>query len=507
MTATQTSPPILVTGATGYIGGRLVPQLLDKGHRVRCLARDPRRLSGRGWDEDPRVEVVAGDVLDGDSVARAMEGCSAAYYLIHSMLAGEQHFEDQDRLAAANFARAAASAGVGRIIYLGGLGCRRDKLSPHLASRHEVGDVLRAGSVPVTELRAAMIVGSGSASFEMLRSLVKKLPVMICPRWVNTRTQPIAIRDVLAYLIGCLETPATAGGTFDIGGPDVLTYKHMMIRFAKLLGKTRRIVVVPVLTPRLSAYWVNLMTPVNAGLAFALIESLAFETICEEGKIHDLVPIPRTGFDDACRWALDKVNQNAVETRWTNASLPHRSLPHRVERVTLPVLAPENCPIRDIQRFPANVPTLALFDKVRRIGGDVGWYYADFLWIIRGWMDRAIGGVGLRRGRRDPVSVRIGDAIDFWRVEDVVPGRRLLLHAEMIVPGDAWLEFRVEPVDESHADLVQTAYFRPSPFWGRAYWYACLPLHWFVFQGMARGIIHAAERDAAPRPAVTTSPS
>ena len=491
-----TTKPILITGATGYIGGRLVAPLLERGYRVRCLARDPRKLSGRGWDEDPRVEIVKGDVLDLESVRSAMEGCFSAYYLVHSMLAGERKFQDQDRVAAENFARAAEGAGLERIIYLGGLGRKAEKLSPHLESRHEVGDVLRGGKVPVTELRAAMIVGSGSASFEMLRSLVSKLPVMICPKWVEVRTQPIAIRDVLAYLVGCLESGETAGRAFDIGGPDVLTYRQMMLRFAALLGYRRWIVVVPVLTPRLSAYWVNLMTPVNAGLAFALIESLQYETVCEEGRIHELVPIPRTGFDDACRWALDKVNQHAVETRWTNASLPHR-----VERVSLPILAPENCPVRDEQKFQADVPALALFDKVRRIGGDVGWYYADFLWEIRGWMDRAIGGVGIRRGRRDPVSVRIGDAIDFWRVEDVVPGRRLLLHAEMIVPGDAWLEFRVDPIDESHSELIQTAYFRPSPFWGRAYWYACFPLHWFVFQGMARSIVAAAERDAKPEEA------
>lgn len=346
-----------------------------------------------------------------------------------------------------------------------------------------------------------MIVGSGSASFEMLRSLVHKLPVMVCPRWVEVKTQPIAIRDVLAYLIGCLEAPATANQTYDIGGPDVLTYREMMMRFATILGTRRWIVVVPVLTPRLSAYWVNLMTPVNAGMAFALIESLQYETVCEEGKILDLVPIPRTGFENACRWALDKVNQNAVETRWTNASLPNR-----VERPASVAPSPQGSPIRNQQRFEAEVPAAVLFDRVRRIGGHVGWYYADFLWKIRGWMDRAIGGVGLRRGRRDPVAVRTGDAIDFWRVEDFVPGRRLLLHAEMIVPGEAWLEFRAEPIGEGRSELIQTAYFKPSPFWGRAYWYACFPLHLFVFQGMARGIIRAAER-GAPRPAAVAAPS
>ena len=494
--STANTRPILITGATGYIGGRLVPQLLEKGFRVRCLAREPRRLSGRGWDEDPRVEIVQGDVLDRDSVRSAMQGCGAAYYLVHSMLSGEKSFESHDRVAAENFARGAEGAGLERVIYLGGLGRKAEKLSPHLESRHEVGDVLRGGKVPVTELRAAMIVGSGSASFEMLRSLVSKLPVMICPKWVEVRTQPIAIRDVLAYLIGSLENPATAGLTLDIGGPDVLTYREMMLRFAAILGTRRWIVVVPVLTPRLSAYWVNLMTPVNAGMAFALIESLQYETVCEEGKILGLVPIPRTGFDDACRWALDKVNQNAVETRWTNASLFQRA-----DRGPRLKDCHEDYTVRDEQKFEAGVPALELFDKVRRIGGNVGWYYGEFLWKIRGMMDRAIGGVGLRRGRRDPVSVRIGDAIDFWRVEDVIAGRRLLLHAEMIVPGDAWLEFRVEPVDDSHSTLVQTAYFKPSWPWGWMYWYACFPLHWFVFQGMARNIVRAAERDSKANPA------
>ena len=499
MTIASKSEPILITGATGYIGGRLVPQLLERGYRVRCLARDVRRLSGRGWDEDPRVEIVRGDVLDPVSLASAMQGCSAAYYLVHSLLAGEAAFESRDRVAATNFAAAAETAGLERIIYLGGLGHKADKLSPHLESRHEVGDVLREGAVPVTELRAAMIVGSGSASFEMLRSLVHKLPVMVCPRWVEVRTQPIAIRDVLAYLIGCLEVPATANQTYDIGGPDVLTYREMMMRFATILGTKRWIMVVPVLTPRLSAYWVNLMTPVNAGMAFALIESLQYETVCEEGKILDLVPIPRTGFENACRWALDKVNQNAVETRWTNASLPNW-----VERPASVAFSPQGSPIHNQQRFEADVPAAVLFDRVRRVGGQVGWYYADFLWKIRGWMDRAIGGVGLRRGRRDPVAVRTGDAIDFWRVEDFVAGHRLLLHAEMIVPGDAWLEFRVEPIGEDRSELIQTAYFKPLPFWGRAYWHACFPLHLFVFQGMARGIVHAAER-GEPRPAVVAA--
>ncbi len=480
----MTGDLILVTGATGYIGGRLVPQLLAKGYRVRCLVRDPKRLRGRGWE--PRVEVVAGDVLDESTLAPALDGCQAAFYLVHSMGAGEGSFADRDNVAAANFARAAAAAGVKRILYLGGLGRRSERLSKHLTSRHEVGDVLRQGTVPVTELRAAMIIGSGSASFEMIRALVSKLPIMVCPRWVSNRTQPIAIRSVLAYLIGCLESPEAAGQIYDIGGPDVLTYKEMMIRFAKILGKKRWVVVVPVLTPRLSAYWVNMVTPVPASIAFPLIEGLKSETICEEDAIKAVVPMDPIGFEEAVSLALEKIRRHEVETRWTNASPTRGRRPgSRFD--------PSTFPIHDRQVVPTGVPDEQLFDRVRRIGGDVGWYYADPLWVIRGWMDRAIGGVGLRRGRRDPVRVFVGDALDFWRVEDFVPGRRLLLHAEMIVPGDAWLEFLVEPrADAAGSTLTQTAYFNPSGLWGRLYWYALYPLHWFIFRGMANNIVQAA---------------
>jgi uncharacterized protein YbjT (DUF2867 family) len=482
---------ILVTGATGYIGGRLVPQLLEKGYRVRCLAREPRKLAGRGWDE--RAEVVAGDVLDPGSLRRGLVGCDAAYYLVHSMAAGERSFEGRDRVAARNFARAAAEAGLRRVLYLGGLGKRSERLSAHLSSRHEVGDVLRDGPVPITELRAAMILGSGSASFEMMRALVARLPVMICPRWVQTRSQPIAIRDVLAYLIGCLESPATAGRTFDIGGPEVLTYEQMMHRFARVLGLRRRIFVVPVLTPRLSAYWANLVTPIPASVAFPLIEGLRAETICEDDRIRALVPLDLIGFDEAVRLALAKIERRDVETRWTNADLPGRgSAAGRTD------IAPDEFPIRDEQRVACDAPAEALFDRVRRVGGDVGWYYADGLWRIRGLMDRLIGGVGLRRGRRDPVSVRIGDAIDFWRVMDVVPGRRLLLHAEMHVPGDAWLEFVVRPLGEHRSELVQAAYFRPAPLWGRLYWNILYPIHRAIFRGMARKIARAAEATDGP---------
>ncbi len=482
--------PVLVTGATGYIGGRLIPQLLARGYAVRCMVRDPNRLRGREWAN--QVEIVTGDVLDRPSLVPALRGCGTAFYLIHSMTAGTGAFRDCDLQAARNFADAASEAGVDRIVYLGGLGRRSEKLSKHLTSRHEVGDVLRAGRVPTTELRAAMIIGSGSASFEMLRALVMRLPAMICPRWVANRTQPIAIRSVLAYLIGCMENQATAGQVFDIGGPDVLTYKEMMERFAGIVGLKRWIVVVPVLTPRLSAYWANLVTPVPASIAFPLIEGLKSETICEDDRIKALVPVKPIGFDDAVRLALEKYRQHEVETRWTNASIPDRA-GHRSR------FDPADFPIRDEQRVACHCSSAALFDRVQRIGGNVGWYYADALWRVRGGMDRMIGGVGLRRGRRDPTDVFVGDAIDFWRVEDMRPGHRLLLHAEMKVPGDAWLEFRVEPgVDREHSTLIQTAYFRPSPFWGRLYWNLLYPLHRLIFRGMASNIARTAEGLPAP---------
>ncbi len=487
--------PILVTGASGYIGGRLVPQLLEKGHSVRCLARDPRKLSGRGWGDG--VEVVAGDVLDRDSLRPALVGCGVAYYLVHSMAGGERGFDERDRTAAGNFAEAAAEAGLEQIIYLGGLGKRADPQSAHLGSRHEVGDILRAGNVPTIELRAAMIIGAGSASFEMMRALVERLPVMICPRWVKTRSQPIAVRDVLTYLIGCLAIPGGRNESFDIGGPEVLTYREMMLRFAGIEGLKRRIIDVPVLTPRLSAYWVNLMTPVPAGIAFPLIEGLKSETICEDDRIRRLIPFETMGFDEAVRRALDRTRQHDVQTRWTNASLQRRPMPAEFN--------PGDFPIQDEQVVEVNAPAEVLFDRVRRVGGDVGWYYADPLWQIRGWLDRLIGGVGLRRGRRDPVRVWIGDAIDFWRVGDFELNSRMLLHAEMKVPGDAWLEFRVRPIDDHRSMLIQTAYFRPTPFWGRLYWDALYPLHRLIFRGMARNIATVAEKEAGAIAAVGRS--
>ena len=479
----------LVTGATGYVGGRLVPLLLQKGIQTRCMARQPRQLEGR-FDIGPasldQLEVVAGDVLDPASLDAALRGVDTAYYLIHAMGSSAKGFEERDKIGAANFVRAAANAGVRQIIYLGGLGKRSEATSAHLHSRHEVGDVLREGSVPVTELRAAVIVGSGSASFEMLRNLTEKLPFMLCPKWVNTRTQPIFIIDALAYLIGAMDCEACRGRILDIGGPDVMTYKEMMLAYAEVRHLKRTIIDVPILTPHLSAYWVNLMTTIPASIAFPLIEGLRSETIVENNDAQALIPVPLTPFREAVARALQATSDYKVPTRWSGAT------PGQIPRL-LDATPPDKTLIRNQQTVRTRASAAMLNRAVTRIGGSVGWYYADWLWEIRGAMDRLIGGAGVRRGRRHPQQVAIGDAIDFWRVEDYTP-TRLLLRAEMIVPGRAWLEFQIRNVDDDTRELVQTAYYYPNGLLGHAYWYACLPFHIFVFGGMARNIVRWAEQ-------------
>lgn len=472
---------ILVLGATGYIGGRLVPRLLEAGHSVRCLARDPRKLEGRGWN---RAEVVRGDVLDSGVLLRAMQGCEVVYYLVHSMTSGEDSFEERDRTAARNAASAAAKDGVQRIIYLGGLGKRHADLSAHLRSRHEVGDILREGPVPVTEFRAAIIIGSGSASFDMMHALVNRLPVMTAPRWVATRSQPIAVQDVLRYLVDCLAVPETTGRVLDIGGPDILTYREMMLRFARVLGLRRFIFVIPVLTPRLSSLWVNLVTPISSSLARPLIEGLKSEMVCESDVARRLFSFVPLSFEEALRRALQRVREHAVETTWSNASVsdPADLLP---EEADVQVLS-------DIQRLTVEASAEHVYRVFSMIGGTTGWYYADELWRVRGFMDKTIGGVGLRRGRRDPTELLHGDALDFWRVESVTPGRQLVLRAEMKLPGRAWLEFSVQPWGPAQSVFTQTARFYPRGIWGLAYWYGIYPLHLLVFRGMARAIAQRA---------------
>ena len=475
---------ILVLGATGYIGGRLVPLLKERGHRVRCLVRDRKKAAGPGWED---VQLVEGDVLKPETLRGAFDEIDVVYYLVHSMTAGEKSFEERDRAAAQNVAQACARTGVARIVYLGGLGKRGESQSPHLRSRHEVGDILRSGSVPVTEFRAAVVVGSGSASFEMMHHLVNRLPLMICPRWVMIRTQPIAVADVLRYLVECVDRPETSGRVLDIGGPQMLTYRDMMLCTAKVLGLKRWVLPVPVLTPRLSSYWVNLVTPIPTSLARVLIESLRHETVCENRDADALFSFRPMAFEQAVRLAVEKVRTHEVETKWTSASPPTDAKPDpshlQTDRRVVEVLAPAD----------------RLFREVASIGGDRGWYYADWLWKVRGFLDKQIGGVGLRRGRRHPTKLRAGDALDFWRVEEYEPGRRLLLRAEMKVWGAAWLEFAVEEVGADRSRLTQTATYYPRGLAGLLYWFGVYPLHAIVFRGLARSIAARAEaaRDSA----------
>ncbi|MFJ4093930.1 SDR family oxidoreductase [Kitasatospora sp. NPDC089913] len=485
----------LVTGATGYIGGRLVPVLLDAGHSVRCLVRAPDRLRDHPWRS--RVEVVTGDVTRPESLPDAFTDVDVAYYLVHSLGTGPG-FEATDRAAAEAFGRAAASAGVRRIVYLGGLvpaGVPAGRLSPHLRSRVEVGRVLRASGVPTAELRAAVIIGSGSASFEMLRHLTERLPVMVTPRWVDTRIQPIAVRDVLRLLVGAATLPPELDRAFDIGGPEVLTYRRMMERYAAVAGLPRRVILaVPVLTPRLSSLWVGLVTPVPGSIARPLVESLRYEVVRTEHDLDRLLPEPpggAVGFDEAVRLALRRIRDAEVATRWSSASLPGTPsdpLP------TDPDWAGGSL-YQDVRELRVDVDPAALWRVVEAIGGDNGWYSFPLGWAVRGWVDRLLGGVGLRRGRRDPARLRVGDSLDFWRVEELVPGRLLRLRAEMRLPGPAWLELTVAPDGAGGARYRQRALFHPRGLAGHAYWWSVAPFHAAVFGGMARRITEEAARD------------
>ena len=485
------TPRVALTGATGYIGGRLAPRLLEAGYTLRCLARFPEKLADRAWAADPRVEIVKADLSDPVSLARQLQGCSAAYYLVHSMLSAGKEYAARDRQLAHTFGAAARSAGLRRIIYLGGLGEIGPDLSEHLSSRREVEAALRAGGVPVTVLRAAMIIGSGSASFEILRYLVERLPIMITPKWVMTPCQPIAVRNVIQYLVGCLAVEETAGDTFDIGGPEVLCYRDLIDIMAEELGLKRRwIVPVPVLTPRLSSYWIHLVTPLSHQIARPLAEGLRNPVICRDSRITALIPQQLLTVREAIRTALSSIATRQVETNWSMAG----PIPGDPDWAGGKVF-------RDSREIDIEAPDWAVFRAVCRVGGGHGWYAADWLWRIRGVMDRMVGGPGLRRGRRDPEAVSYGEALDFWRVVGIEPNRRLALRAEMKLPGEAMLEFRIEPRGDSRSLLRQTALFQPRGLVGLAYWYAVLPLHHVVFSGMLseirREAVTTAERERA----------
>ena len=474
MTENKDSRLILVTGATGYIGGRLVPHLLARGYRVRCLVRDPGRLQGRPWCHE--VEIVAGDVLAPETLAPAMQDVATAYYLVHSM-AGGVDFHQRDMTAARNVSLAAKAAGVERLVYLGGLAHESEALSEHLRSRQQTGDALRSAGVPVTEFRAGVIVGSGSLSFELLRYLTERVPVMICPRWVYTRTQPIAIRDVLDYLLASLTVSESSGRIIEIGGADVVTYGQMMQIYAEVRGLRRWMVPVPVLTPRLSSYWVDLVTPIPASIARPLIEGLRNENVVSDPIAAEIFPqIQPIGYRTAVERALAALQASNISTTWRDALSTSQS------EAPVVLTTQEGMIVERRQRLVAAEPA-AVFRAFTGLGGQRGWLYMNWAWEIRGFMDRLVGGVGLRRGRRDPDELRPGDALDFWRVEAIEPDHLLRLRAEMKVPGKAWLQFKVTDQD-GQSNLSQTAFFAPKGLSGWLYWYALYPLHSLIFSGL-----------------------
>jgi uncharacterized protein YbjT (DUF2867 family) len=440
--------PILVTGATGYVGGRLIPALLDAGYRVRAMGRSVDKLGCRPWAHHERMELVQGDVLDLASLKRAAAGCWAAYYLVHSMIAQKEKYVEADRKAAQNMVAASTAAGLERIIYLGGLAeAKQGALSRHLTSRLEVAEILCSGPVPTTDLRTPMILGSGSASFEILRYLVERLPVMTTPKWVLSLNQPIAIRNVINYLIGCLEKDETSGQTFDIGGPDILTYRELLHIYAEEAHLPKRwIIPLPVLTPTLSALWIHLISPVPTAIALPLTEGLTSDAVCTENRIRSIIAQELLSCREAIRLALDKIKQQQVDTCWMDAG---------------DLLEPEWAHCGDADWAGGAIMTCGYraglqataeeaWQSIRKIGGKAGWYFGDYLWRLRGILDRLVGGVGLRRGRRHPTDIGVGDALDFWRVLEIEAPHRLLLVAEMKTPGEALLEFQITPLGDFH---------------------------------------------------------
>jgi uncharacterized protein YbjT (DUF2867 family) len=467
---------ILLTGANGYIGKRLLPLLLDGGHEVICCVRDEKRFDREKYSSQG-LKVIEVNFLDPAENIQLPEGIDAAYYLIHSMSSGESSFEELERRSAEAFRDAASRAGITQVIYLSGI-VNEETLSKHLISRKNVENILAEGTYALTTLRAGIIVGSGSASFEIIRDLVEKLPVMIAPRWLNTRTQPIAIRNVVEYLAGVLLRSETYGQSFDIGGPDILTYKEMLMRFAKIRGLKRLIIVVPVMTPRISSYWLYFVTAVSYSLAVNLVSSMKVEIVCRPCSLKDMLGIKLISYDDSIRLAFDKIEQSLVVSTWNDALTSNVLNSGIIKHMEVPQ---DGC-FKDVRKLRVNSEVRTL-EKIWKIGGNTGWYYANWLWALRGFMDKLFGGVGLRRGRRDPVNIHSGESLDFWRVLLAnKKGSRLLLYAEMKLPGEAWLEFKIT----GNTFLEQTATFRPRGLLGRLYWYSVYPFHGFIFGGMIK---------------------
>lgn len=483
---------ILVTGATGYIGGRLAPRLLEAGFAVRVFVRNAGKLEERDWAHDENVEIFTGDLNDPDSLRPALEGCDAAFYLVHSMEAVGDEYRERDRKLAQNFVDVAHESGLPRIIYLGGLGEAGNDLSEHLQSRREVEEILASRDPQLTVLRAAMIIGSGSASFEILRYLVERLPVMITPKWVRTKCQPIAVRNVLHYLVECLRVPETAGRTLDIGGPEVMTYQEIMRTMARAAQLPRRLVIpVPLLTPKLSSLWIHLVTPLSHRIARPLAEGLKNPVVCRNDDATELMPQDLLTVREAIDAALGKIARGEVETSWSAAG----EIPGDPDWAGGTTFTDERTCMID-----ATAPII--FRTFCRLGGKHGYFAADWLWHLRGWMDRLVGGPGLRRGRRHPVDIAFGETLDFWRVTSIDDDDHLELRAEMKLPGIAMLRFAVEDDGDGRpCRLRQTAKFKPKGLMGIAYWYCVVPLHGIVFRGMMNGIKQEAERREKERAA------
>ena len=480
MNGAKAQPEILLTGATGCIGGRLLSALEAAGHAVRCMTRRPDALNGR---VGPRSAVVRGDCLDPASLRGAFPGIDTAYYMVHSM-GGSADFEARDREAARNFGEAARAAGIRRIVYVGGLGAA-EGLSKHLRSRHETGDVLRASGVPVVEFRSGIVLGAGSLSFELIRALVERLPVMVCPAWVRTPTQPIALADLIAYLVAVLDLPGGESRRFEIGGATVVSYREIMREYARRRGLRRLLIPVPLLTPRLSSLWLGLTTPVYARVGRELVDGLRTATVVNDDAASQAFPVTPLGLRTAIARALEEEDADFAAAPWSETALAAGTA-LRWGGVRLRG--------RLIHSIAVDVPVgpEAAFAPIRRIGGDRGWYWGDWMWRLRGLADRALGGVGMNRGRRDPENLAAGDVLDCWRVDICEPDFRLRLAAEMKLPGRGWLEFDVTPRDGGASRIRQTAVFDPAGLWGRFYWHALYPIHVLLFGGLLRSIARRA---------------